>query len=380
MDSVFESLLWASLILVAYTFCGYPLLLALWSRLKPQALITRAPITPAVSIVIAAWNEAPRLVARINNCLEQRYPSDRLEIIIVSDGSTDDTFSVVSAFDHRRVRLVQLEKREGKAAALNAGVSTAEGEIVVFADARQRFAPDAVLQLVANFSDSSVGAASGELILEDEPCRGKSVGVGLYWKLEKWIRRKEATIDSVIGATGAIYAIRRALYQPLPPGIILDDVMTPMRIVMSGYRVIFESRAQAYDQLSGDACREFSRKVRTLTGNYQILAQLPDLVNPRRNRLFIQYMSHKVCRLAVPFALILVFLGSLLSREGVALYLLTMQVIGYALAFTGWVFSRIGVRERVTSAAWAFVLLNAAALVGAFRYVAGSHDLWRKTY
>lgn len=380
MDSVFESVLWTSLILVAYTFCGYPLLLALWSWLKPQALITRAPITPAVSIVIAAWNEAPRLAKRINNCFEQHYPSDCLEIIIVSDGSTDDTVSVVSTFG-QRVRLVQLEKRQGKAVALNVGVAAARGEIIVFADARQRFAPDAVLQLVANFSDSSVGAASGELILEDEPCRDKSVGVGLYWKLEKWIRRKEATIDSVIGATGAIYAIRRALYQPLPPGIILDDVMTPMRIVLSGYRVIFESRAQAYDQLSDDACQEFSRKVRTLTGNYQILAQLPDLVNPRRNRLFIQYMSHKVCRLAVPFALILVFLASLFSREGVEAYLLlSLQIIGYALAFMGWVFSRMGVRERVASAAWAFVLLNAAALVGAFRYVAGSHDLWRKTH
>ena len=263
--------------------------------------------------------------------------------------------------------------------ALNAGVAAAGGEIIVFTDARQRFAPDAVVQLVANFSDSSVGAVSGELILEDGLCRDEPAGVGLYWKLEKWIRRKEATIDSVIGATGAIYALRRVLYQPLPPGIILDDVVTPMRIAMSGYRVIVEPRAQAYDQLSGNACQEFARKVRTLAGNYQTLAQWPDLVNPRRNRLFIQYLSHKICRLVVPFALILVFVASLLSQEGVALYLLSMQVIGYALAFTGWLFSRMGVRERVTAAAWAFVLLNAAALVGALRYVAGSHDLWRKT-
>ena len=377
MQGLIAVLLWGGLAVVIYTYVGYPLLLLLWSRHKCST-VDRPSKMPSVSIVIAAWNEASRLAARINNCLEQHYPSDRLEIIIVSDGSTDDTVSVVSSFG-QRVRLVRLEKRQGKAVALNVGVAAAEGEIIVFAAARQRFAPDAVFQLVANFSDSSVGAVSGELILENGPSGKESVGVGLYWTLEKWIRRKEATIDSVIGATGAIYAIRRALYQPLPPGIILDDVATPMRIVMSGYRVIVEPRAQAYDQLSDDAYQEFSRKVRTLAGNYQILAHWPDLVNPRRNRLFIQYLSHKIFRLAVPFALILVFLANLFSQEGVAADLLTMQVIAYALAFTGWVFSRIGVRERVTAAAWVFVLLNAAALVGALRYVAGSHDLWRKT-
>ena len=379
MDSVFESLLWASLILVAYTFCGYPLLLALWSWLKPQALITRAPITPAVSIVIAAWNEAPRLVARINNCLEQRYPSDHLEIIIVSDGSTDDTFSVVSAFDHRRVRLVQLEKREGKAAALNAGVSTAEGEIVVFTDARQRFAPDVVARLVSHFPDPAVGAVTGELVLESEKGLPEGKGMGLYWTIEKAIRSMESAIDSVVGATGAIYAIRKELYRPLQPGTILDDVVVPMTIVMQGFRVVFDRQAIAVDQLSGDYRQEFRRKVRTLAGNYQAFRWYPNWLSPKQNRLYIQFVSHKVCRLAAPFALLILFITSLTLVSSGYASLFVMQVLAYTMALAGWMLLRLGVRERVTAAAFSFCLLNYAALVGAVRFFRGDQDLWKKT-
>src|SRR5215831_19595519 len=181
-------ILWGGLTVIFYTYVGYPLLLLLWSRHK-FSTVDRRSMMPSVSIVIAAWNEAPRLATRVNNCLEQHYPSYRLEIVIVSDGSTDDTASVVSALGHR-VRLVRLEQQQGKAVALNVGVAAARGEIIVFTDARQRFAPDAVLQLVANFSDSLVGAVSGELILEDGLAGEDLLGVGLYWKLEKWIRRK----------------------------------------------------------------------------------------------------------------------------------------------------------------------------------------------
>ena len=379
MDRVFESMLWTSLILVAYTFCGYPLLLALWSWLKPQALITRAPITPAVSIVIAAWNEAPRLVARINNCLEQRYPSDHLEVIIVSDGSTDDTFSVVSAFDHRRVRLVQLEKREGKAAALNAGVSTAEGEIVVFTDARQRFAPDVVARLVSHFPDPAVGAVTGELVLESEKGLPEGKGMGLYWTIEKAIRSMESAVDSVVGATGAIYAIRKELYRPLQPGTILDDVVVPMTIAMQGFRVVFDRQAIAVDQLAGDYRQEFRRKVRTLAGNYQAFRWYPNWLSPKQNRLFIQVVSHKLCRLAAPFTLLLLFITSLALFSSGYASLFVLQILAYTMALVGWMLLRLGVRERVTAAAFSFCLLNYAALMGAVRFFRGDQDLWKKT-
>src|SRR5207302_1368793 len=252
------------------------------------------------------------------------------------------------------------------------------GEIIVFADTRQCFAPDAVAKLVSNFADPHVGAVSGELVLQSSLEDAEREGVGLYWRIEKWIRRKEAEIDSVIGATGAIYAIRRELFRPLPPGAILDDVLIPMRIAMRGFRIAFEREALAFDRVSRDYQEEFRRKARTLAGNYQAVTLFPDLVTPWRNRLFFQYVSHKLCRLAAPFALIALLLCNLALMEGWFSYLLIAQVVGYGLALAGWGLARLGVRERWTSAAFAFCFLNYAALVGAVRFARRDSALWRK--
>ena len=379
MEFLIATLLCACLAILLYTYVGYPVVLLLWRRLKPSQRVDRRTITPSVSLIIPAWNEAERLEARIKNCLELHYPKDKLEIIIVSDGSTDNINSVVHPFKQQGIRFVRLNERSGKAVALSVGVAIAQGEIIVFADARQRFAQDAIEHLVANFNDSTVGAVSGELILESGSGAGETEGVGLYWRLEKWIRRQEAVIDSVIGATGAIYAIRKALYQPLPAGTILDDVMIPMSIVMQGYRVVFEARAQAYDQRLDDMRQEFVRKVRTLAGNFQMLVRWPMFLKPLHNRLYIQYLSHKVCRLSVPFILIILLPASLASHGKIGTYFLSAQILLYGMALIGWILLRIGVRERVTGAAFTFCLLNAAVFVGAVRYFSGSQNLWQKT-
>ena len=376
-DSLLELILWGSLLFLGYTYLGYPVILALWSWLGRRPVVRR-PVTPKVTIVIAAWNETERLAARIENCLHQEYPAELLDIVVVSDGSTDHTETVVRQFDSRRVRLMKLASRNGKAAALNWGVAAASGEIIVFADTRQRFAPDAVARLVSNFGDPDVGAVSGELVLGSSLGREGTDGVGLYWRIEKWIRQKEGEIDSVIGATGAIYAIWRELFRPLPPGAILDDVLVPMRIAMRGYRVVFEQRALAFDRLTESYRSEFRRKVRTLAGNYQAISLCPDLITPWRNRLFFQYVSHKLCRLVAPFALIALLLCNVALMEGWLSYLLVAQAVGYGLAFVGWGLAGIGVRERWASAAFAFCLLNYAALVGAIRFARRDSALWRK--
>src|SRR5690349_4609917 len=175
------------LFVVFHTYVGYPLLLMMWAVRKPWPLI-RTYCTPRVTIVIAAWNEERHIAARVENCLQQVYPPEMLEIIVVSDGSTDSTSSLVRSFASRDVSLVELETRMGKAVALNVGVAAAHGEIVVFADARQAFSTTAVRELVANFADVSVGAVSGELILESNTSGPTAEGVGLYWTIEKWIR------------------------------------------------------------------------------------------------------------------------------------------------------------------------------------------------
>lgn len=337
-----KSLFWVSVLIVVYVHIGYPLLLAVWSAAAGRAIRKRSADTgvwPDVSVVIAVHNEAPRLPGRITNLLEQTYPC-ALQIVVVSDGSTDDPRAALGPLCDR-VKLIELQ-RGGKAQALNAGVAAARGEILVFADARQRFAPDAILRLVANFEDDEVGGVTGELILDCEQqvdAAGSTIadGVGMYWKYEKWLRRHESRIWSTLGATGAIYALRRSLWQPLPSATLLDDVVAPMRVVLAGKRIVYEEAARAFDRAAPDGSTESRRKIRTLAGNYQILRHEPRLLLPFVNPVWVQYTSHKLGRLLVPWALLATFVASItLAADGwffaVALIL---QLGFYGLAALG---------------------------------------------
>jgi poly-beta-1,6-N-acetyl-D-glucosamine synthase len=333
-----RTLFWISAALVVYVYVGYPLLLAAWARLAQRRPRTADAATswPSISIILAARNEGRRLRGRVRNLLEIAYPGIR-EIIVVSDGSTDDTAAVLRPFGDA-VRLIDLPAG-GKPLALNAGVAAAQGEIIVFADARQRFSHDALYHLVANFADPQVGGVTGELVLDTHIESTVGDGVGLYWRYEKWLRRNESLVWSVLGATGAIYAMRRRLWQPLPADTLLDDVLAPMRAVLAGSRIVFEERARAFDRAAIDATAESRRKVRTLAGNYQILAQEPRLLFPIANPVWIQYVSHKIGRLLIPWALAVLFIASgLLMFEG-WLYTAAFAVQGafYALAcYGGW--------------------------------------------
>jgi cellulose synthase/poly-beta-1,6-N-acetylglucosamine synthase-like glycosyltransferase len=213
-------------------------------------------------------------------------------------------------------------------------VARARGEVVVFCDVRQRLDPGAVRALVAALADPQVGAATGELVLTDEHGREAADGVGLYWRYEKALRALESRVHSTLGATGALYAVRRVLYRPLPAGTVLDDVLTPMRIVLAGQRVVYEPRARAYDLVCPPE-REFVRKVRTLAGNFQLLVLAPELVNPARNPVFFQFVSHKLGRLAVPYFLVLLLAANLWLREGWYELALTAQGGFYLLAAAG---------------------------------------------
>ena len=336
-----ETLFWASILVVAYVYAGYPLLLAcrsaVWGR-PVRRHQEHCRDYPTVTAIVAARNEAPRLRYRVANLLEQVYPH-RIEIIVVSDGSTDGAREALAPFGDR-VHLLELP-RGGKPQALNAGVAAARGEVIVFADARQRFAPDAVLALTENFSDPDVGAVTGELLLDCEldevPESTVADGIGLYWKYEKWLRRHESHVWSTLGATGAIYAMRRALWRPLPPDTLLDDVLAPMRAVLEGKRIIFEERARAFDRVASDGAAESRRKTRTLAGNYQILALEPRLLLPVVNPVWLQYVSHKLGRLLVPWALVtaLVSSAALAPRRWPYALALLVQLCFYGLAIFG---------------------------------------------
>ena len=370
-------LFWFSITAILYTYLGYPLLVWLGARCRRRT-VRKAAATPKVSVIIACHNEARHIEARLRNLLASDYPTEQLEVIVVSDGSTDLTAEIARRFASHRVRVFAYEQQQGKATALNVGVEMATGDIIVFADARQRFEARAIRELVANFVDSTVGAVSGELLLDGAGGVGESVG--LYWKYEKWIRKSESRLGSVVGATGAIYAIRKSLWQPLPPMTILDDVYTPMQIAMAGHRVVFEEAARAYDQASGSARREFARKARTLTGNYQLCQLMPRLLVPT-SMLLLQFYSHKLMRLAAPIFLLLLFAVNvaIITSPNAALFYsatLAAQLMFYACVAAGAALLKRQRKVRLLNFAYVFSVMNAAALVGLFYFIVGKRDVW----
>jgi poly-beta-1,6-N-acetyl-D-glucosamine synthase len=339
-----QLLFWLSFAVVVYVYFGYPVLLALWRRLKSRP-VRKQYWEPTVSIVIAAHNEAGSIEAKLRNCLALDYPKRKLQIVVSLDGPTDGSEFLVWKYVAQGIEMVHSKEHAGKPTALNSAMRRATGEIVIFADARQTFDRRAVRELVANFADPSVGAVSGELMLTDGSDEEALTEVGLYWRYEKLIRAMESEVHSVAGATGAIYAIRRELYQELPSQTILDDVLTPLRIVMRGRRTVFEPAAKAYDSVACCARAEYGRKVRTLYGNYQLLFSFPMLLLPWRNPIFLQFVSHKVGRLLVPWALLTMFITNLFMLHGIYALTFSMQAAWYVFAAAGYVLSQ---REVVT--------------------------------
>jgi biofilm PGA synthesis N-glycosyltransferase PgaC len=358
---------WGSAAWVAYTYAGYPCLVWCLARWAPRPAKS-GPFEPTISIVMAVRNGEREVGTKLENLRDLDYPTEKLQIIVVSDGSTDRTVEVVRGFSDRSVELVVIEVPSGKATALNEGTARARGELVVFCDTRQRIEPRALRALATRFADPEVGAVSGELMIEG------GGGSSLYWQYEKLIRSAEGALDSVPGATGALYAIRRELFRDLPRDCLLDDVYTPMSIVLSGRRVVFEPTARAHDVEVG-LRDEFQRKARTLAGNFQLLGQLPGLLDPRRNRILWQFASHKLARLACPYALAGMFVSSAAlaalggARRPLYATLLGAQLLAYGLAASG---ARRGERaSRLERVAHTFVTLNVAAVEGLRRYLTG---------
>ncbi|MDR3745527.1 MAG: glycosyltransferase family 2 protein [Acidobacteriaceae bacterium] len=367
-----KQIFWLNLTLIAYTYFGYVILLWLQVRLRRRPIL-QSSIVPTVSIILAARNEEANLPAKLENLRLMNYPADRLQIIIASDGSTDQTASILR--EHAGLVLpVILEQSNGKACALNEAVKYAAGEILIFLDARQMVDPNAVSELTSCFADSSVGAVSGELLLETSSNRSSSEALGMYWKLEKTVRKLESASGSVIGVTGAIYAIRRDLYTEIPRGTILDDVYIPMQVARVGKRIIFLPTAIARDHLFVEKKKEFSRKIRTLTGNYQLVRLLPWLLSTR-NPLLFRYISHKFLRLLVPFFLVLVLVSSAITSGTFYQIVFWLQIVFYAMAAIGTICPSTR-KLRPVAVASTFVMLNAAAAIAFYNFAMGRNKVW----
>ncbi|MSU80523.1 MAG: glycosyltransferase [Gemmataceae bacterium] len=328
--------------------------------------------------MLSVHNEEADLARRLTELLSQgRNAGVSGEIILISDGSTDGSVAVAESFASQGVRVIAQASKQGKAAALTVGAAIATGDVLVFADARQRWADDALARLLDNFADPEVGAASSDLVLESAP--GVLAGVGLYWRFEKWMRKRESRLGSQVGVTGAISAGRRTLFTPIPPGTLLDDVYWPMHVALKGYRVVHDDRTLAYDRLPDNPCDEFRRKVRTLAGNFQLLTLLPIAAFlPIRNPVWWQWLSHKLCRLAVPWVLLGALVSNIFLNGDLLTICLGVQCVGYALGALGMI-PAIGKRSRVLSAGASFLVLNAAAWLAFWVWITGQAEhSWHK--
>jgi|JI10StandDraft_1071094.scaffolds.fasta_scaffold63978_2 cellulose synthase/poly-beta-1,6-N-acetylglucosamine synthase-like glycosyltransferase len=371
-------LFWSAIALVIYTYIGYPVQLWLTSRLLPKP-VQRGSQTPEVVMIVVGHNEAHRIEAKIRTCLNQDYPADKLSVLVVSDGSTDRTHDIVNGFNDAQVQLLACPTRRGKAACLNDGVAHTQAPIIVFTDARQRLHPQAVAKLVANFSDPSIGAVSGELEFEQDDGTPFAEGIGAYWLYEKFIRNREALTGSVVGVTGALYAIRRQCFNPIPAETILDDVAIPMLAAMQGWRVSFESGAMAYDAPSSDAAKEKIRKVRTLAGNFQLISLFEGLLNPWRNPLWGRFVAHKMLRLACPLALLIALLShSVLawSEPGFYRWSWFVHIAGYFALMAALAIPALQ-RNKVLRLAVTFAHLNVFVVLGFLSFMTQKQShLW----
>ncbi len=356
-----ETCFWLCAAGVLYTYIVYPLCLALWAKLGRAPLVPRDPTPPSVSIIVAAYNETATIGRRVEELagLIAEAGLDG-EVIVVSDGSTDGTARAARAAARGSVLVLELPANVGKAAAMTRGGAAARYDLLVFADARQSWAPDALRRLLENFADPSVGAASGDLVVEAQP--GVMGGVGFYWHFEKWLRKQEGRVHSSVGVTGAISAVRRELFPPVPPGTLIDDVYWPLVVVMRGFRVIHDARAVAYDRLPERARDEFRRKVRTLSGNFQLLTLLPSAFCPWRNPIWLQLVSHKMMRLLVPWLLAALLAASLLA-DGPFYRLAFWAQAAFYLAGVGGLWKRVGKRFRPAGIVASFLVLNTAAAI-----------------
>lgn len=355
------------LALIAYTYVGYPVLIVVLARVFPLRVEVDESWQPKVSVCIAVHNGAEFVAAKLDSVLALDYPADKLEVLVCSDASTDDTDAIVSAYAARdeRVRLLRNDTRAGKPTALNRMRDTASGEVLLMTDVRQRLSTNALSELVARLAPPQVGCVSGALELEGE------TGAGLYWRYELAIRRNEARFRGLVGVTGALYVVRTADVGVIPADTVLDDMWIPLSLRLQGRRILLFEGAVAYDRAYEDK-REFARKARTLFGNYQLYSRLPRLLVPLASRAWFEIVSHKVMRLLCPWLLI-ALLGATAAVVAAQTYdgtaglaftgLLAGQVLLYAMALIG----RRG--GKLCGVARTFVVLNASAVVGFWQFV-----------
>jgi cellulose synthase/poly-beta-1,6-N-acetylglucosamine synthase-like glycosyltransferase len=375
-----HALYWILLGLVVWTYVGYPALLMALARVRARAVVTGA-IEPAVSVIITAHNEEKDIRQKLENTLALDYPRGKLEIIVASDASTDRTNDIVRALAPRGVRLVVQEQRLGKTAAQNLAAATARGEILVFTDATTAFNPDTVRGLVESFADPRVGCVGAELQYVSASGSAVGKGGGAYWRYEKKVKALEARVNSLIGVSGCLYAVRTAAFRPIEPELISDFVVAG-DVFSRGYITVYGQGTVSQEKTHEDAGKEFDMRVRVIIRTINALVRRARMLNPfRYGFLAFQIFSHKVLRYLVPQLLLAVFaLGVILGSSTSAWaplyrFLTCAQLALYTAALVGWASLKLGKKVPLVHIPFYFVVANLAALVAFVRYLMGDRKI-----
>lgn len=378
----FRFIMFAAFLLIAaaglslYILVGYPLLLRSCRTFGPPVR-KDLQFQTTVSVLLAVYNGEAFLARKLDNLLALDYPRHLLHVIVVSDGSTDATDSIVDSYADRNVRLVRVG-RGGKAAALNAAMEQATGELLLFVDVRQTFDAQALRHLVANFADPSVGGVTGELRFIHSDQFGEAADIDVYWRYEIWARQQHSLIDSIFNTTGCIYALRRSLARPVPSDTLVDDAVIPLHAFFAGYRVVIDTEAVAFDYgvVKGG---EFRRKLRTLGGVWQTWVRMPELFKSR-NRMRMHFLPHKFGRVVLPWIILagLVAAYALPTSPVRTFVLLAALAILVMAALDPLLPKKLALR-RITSPARSFVVLNTSSLLSVLVFIVPPERLWKPT-
>lgn len=360
--------------LITYVIAGYPFLLGRIARSKGRP-VRRSDEIPTVSVVIPVHNGGRFIRRKLDSVLESDYPATKLQILVVSDGCTDDSEAIAGEYADRNVRVIRIP-RSGKPAALNTAALRLTGDIMIFTDVRQNLEAHALRRLVRPFCDPTVGVVSGELVLRQGATQAEA-DVGLYWKYETWIRRQLSLLDSMFGAIGPFYAIRSKLFVPIPEDTLLDDMYLPLTAFFKGYRLIVEPGALAFDYPMTRE-REFGRKIRTLGGNYQLLLRMPELLTSR-NRMLWHFLSYKAGRLLLPWLFAILFCSSFELPNPMNWMMLAAQIGFYLLALLDPVVPQGTVLKKASSPVRTFLVFMVATIKGLKVLFVPAQTLWKVT-
>lgn len=381
------TLFWLGIGLVFYTYLGYGIVIGVLVKIKDKFASNKNNIAsqdlPTVAFVVAAYNEEDYIREKVANTLALDYPKEQLDIVFVTDGSSDQTPDILRTYEG--IQVLHEGARKGKIHAMHRAMGFVKADIVIFSDANTELNPDALQQIVKHYQDPKVGAVAGEKrikVLEKDAANG--AGEGIYWRYESWLKKMDSAFYSVVGAAGELFSVRTSLYERVPENAILDDFMLSMRIAQKGYRVRYEPQAQAWETPSSSVKEEFKRKIRICAGGIQSILWLLPLLNIFRfGWLSFQYISHRVLRWTLtPIALVSIFFLNLwLAIQTLQFYqlILALQVVFYLAALLGWWLQTQKLKLKVLFVPYYFVVMNLSVFLGFWRFIKGRQSVvWEK--